>query len=244
MKTFNLLALFLLSLGIQKSFAQVDLAIGNLEAGLRTYDKSTGTVTGVYFDALNNENGAAGAFRIALFLVDPTNFDNNYEVYSMDVAGQSGNTLVEYTKIDVDFNNTSGIPAGDYRLLVSIDEDNAISETDETNNSLYITTMGNNLEYNPLPLSVNEFNDITPLVDNYPNPASSLTLIKYEFASQPKNSAIRIYNVAGSMIEEIVVDGKQGHVEFSVADINAGIYFYSLVADGKVLAMNKLVVTH
>jgi hemolysin activation/secretion protein len=244
MKKFKFLTLFLLSFWIKSSFAQIDLAIGNISAGYTQYNQNSGIVSGVYFDALNNGNSAAGAFRIALFLVDPNNFNNLYEVHSKNVGGQGGNSLLTYTNINIDFNNTSGIPAGNYRLLVSIDEDNVIPETDEFNNALYISTQGNNLYYNPLAVGIDETNSSLSSFNNYPNPAVTSTTINYQFETQPITASIRIYNLTGSLIQEIEIDDQQNNIEFSVAELNSGVYFYSLILDGKALKTNKLIVSH
>jgi hypothetical protein len=244
MKNFKLLSFFLLSFGAQTSTAQIDLAIGNISAGYNTYTPSTGIITGVYFDALNNGNGSAGAFRIALFLVDPNNFSNLYEVHSINVSGQSGNSLLQYTNITINFNNTSGIPSGNYRLLVSIDEDNVIAETNELNNALYLTTQGNNLTYNPTSVGIDEPKSNESFLSNYPNPVSTTSTITYKFNTQSKKASIRIYNLTGSIVQDIDIDDTENKLELSFTEYDSGVYFYSLIVDGQVLANKKLVVTH
>src|SRR5262245_50588837 len=77
--------------------AQYDMAIGNISAGWDTYNSSTGEITNVTFDVLNNENNNPGSFEVKLYLVDPNDYNINYVVWSYtDGDGQSGNTVVTY----------------------------------------------------------------------------------------------------------------------------------------------------
>ena len=73
----------------------------------------------------------------------------------------------------------------------------------------------------------------TPVVlgQNYPNPAKNKTVINVEFAST--EAVLRIYNVLGKLVEEIVVSSDQKRITLDVSNYQEGIYLYSIEADGQ-----------
>lgn len=77
-----------------------------------------------------------------------------------------------------------------------------------------------------------------------PNPANSFSSINYSLKSNVKSGKIVLYNMLGELIREINLEEKQGTVKLSVSEFTAGVYFYSLVADNKVVTTKKLVVSH
>ena len=78
-----------------------------------------------------------------------------------------------------------------------------------------------------------------------PIPATTNTTIRYAVPSQYKKADIIIRNTLGSVVAKYnVVTGKKGKIDLNVSDFNSGIYFYSIIADGRVLSTKKLVVKH
>ena len=82
----------------------------------------------------------------------------------------------------------------------------------------------------------NPGNDVTAktpvlLGQNYPNPAKNKTLINVEFTSN--EATLRIYNVLGKLIEEIIVSSEDKRITLDVSDYQDGIYLYSIEADGQ-----------
>lgn len=69
------------------------------------------------------------------------------------------------------------------------------------------------------------------LGQNYPNPAKNRTVINVEFSSG--EAVLRIYNVLGKLVEEIVVDGDKKSIVLDVSNYQEGIYLYSIEADGQ-----------
>ncbi|MCK4357165.1 MAG: S8 family serine peptidase [Candidatus Cloacimonetes bacterium] len=68
----------------------------------------------------------------------------------------------------------------------------------------------------------------TILYNNYPNPATNKTSIKYQLKGSviEQDAVISIYNIKGELVKTI--KGKKGKVEFDVSDLATGIYFYQL----------------
>lgn len=73
----------------------------------------------------------------------------------------------------------------------------------------------------------------------YPNPANGNVTITY---SGPEAGTLVIRNVLGTTVKEIATGKASGKVTVSVSDLASGIYFYSFVANDKVISTKKLVV--
>lgn len=76
-----------------------------------------------------------------------------------------------------------------------------------------------------------------------PNPAAGLTSISYDLHST-KNAKLVIYNILGTVVKEENLNSNQGTIILSTSGLNSGIYFYSILADGKLLPAKKLIVAH
>ena len=218
--------------------AQYDLAIGNISAGWNTYNSSTGEITGVYFDVLNNENNNPGSFDVKVYLVDPNNSSISYVVWTYtDGDGQGGNTVVTYDNIDIDFDDTPGIPAGQYRLAVCVDPDNDISETDENNNCLYISTMGNNLTYNPSSTGMVDLSSSQP-IRIYPNPVTDFMRIDFDATVVEMN--FMVMDLSGKIIRSTTLLSSMAGLDMS--GVAPGLYVYQVLdKDRKVMSTGKIV---
>lgn len=74
-----------------------------------------------------------------------------------------------------------------------------------------------------------------------PNPASGLTRIVYNLPDL-NNGKLVVRNMLGSTIKEIQLDKTSDSKTIDVSLLNAGIYFYSLVNNGKIVSSQRLVV--
>lgn len=218
--------------------AQYDLAIGNISAGWNTYNSSTGVITGVYFDVLNNENDNPGSFDVKVYLVDPNNSNISYAVWTYtDAGGQNGNTVVTYDNLDIDFNDTPGIPAGDYRLAVCVDPDNNITETDENNNCLYISTMGNDLTYNPGSAGIMDLSSSQP-IQIYPNPVEDFMRVNFDVSLDQMNFVVM--DLSGKIIKSFVLNSSTNGVDMT--GTAPGLYVYQILnTDGTMLNSGKII---
>lgn len=80
------------------------------------------------------------------------------------------------------------------------------------------------------------------LSEPYPNPASSVTRIAYDFPHEPAAMRIRMFNSNGQLIDELVPEATSRHLVLDVSDYQPGMYFYTLIARGQQVSRNKLVV--
>jgi hypothetical protein len=97
--------------------------------------------------------------------------------------------------------------------------------------------------YDALPTGINELSAKGSIRTPFPNPANAYTKIFYSVNSG-KDARIIICNMLGSTIKEIKLNDNQNTLTVSTGDLQQGIYFYSLVVDGKSVSSKKLIVSH
>ncbi|MCB0760286.1 MAG: T9SS type A sorting domain-containing protein [Flavobacteriales bacterium] len=77
-----------------------------------------------------------------------------------------------------------------------------------------------------------------------PNPVTGTSSFTYQINGNPVNVNIVFHNLVGEKVQEVQAQGPNGVVFVNADDFETGIYFYSIVADGKVLSTQKMVVSH
>ncbi|MBQ3844925.1 MAG: T9SS type A sorting domain-containing protein [Bacteroidales bacterium] len=75
----------------------------------------------------------------------------------------------------------------------------------------------------------------------YPVPAKDVVNFDYNFTSS-KNAEIAIYNMMGQEVMRNEINGIQGKASVNVSNLADGVYFYSLIVDGKTEKSNKLII--
>jgi len=79
---------------------------------------------------------------------------------------------------------------------------------------------------------------------NVPNPFSERTEIAITLSENVKKAMLYIYDMTGKQVEQHEVTGRGKTTMTIYADrMNAGMYIYALVADGKVVTSKKMIVT-
>lgn len=75
----------------------------------------------------------------------------------------------------------------------------------------------------------------------YPVPACDVVNFDYNFASSV-NAEIAIYNMMGQEVLRNGINGVSGKASINVSDLADGVYFYSLIVNGKTEKSSKLVI--
>jgi hypothetical protein len=78
----------------------------------------------------------------------------------------------------------------------------------------------------------------------YPNPASQQATFEYTIPSGAGNTHLIIRNMLGVEVANLTIDERGGKKSIDVSSYASGIYFYSLMIDGKVMQSKKLIVKH
>lgn len=85
---------------------------------------------------------------------------------------------------------------------------------------------------------------IPMLKQNNPNPFTENTVIEYSLPETVQTANIYIYDMNGSQIEQIAL-AERGEASITVngGQLSAGMYLYSLIADGKVIDTKRMILT-
>jgi hypothetical protein len=92
--------------------------------------------------------------------------------------------------------------------------------------------------------SINEFENGATLFQNYPNPSTGFTTVKYALENQA-NVSFEMIDVTGKKVISSVEGNRNAGthtIEINTNDLNAGIYFYSLVVNGQTIT-KKMTIT-
>ncbi len=103
--------------------------------------------------------------------------------------------------------------------------------------------MGENTngQTNQLDVELNDAQNIV-LEQNVPNPFAEQTTIAYEIPETVHKAQILFYNHNGQLINSVEIQEK-GHGSLNVFanDLSSGVYTYTLIADGEIIATKKMV---
>ena len=76
------------------------------------------------------------------------------------------------------------------------------------------------------------------------NPADAFTVFSYNLQTNEIGDKMVIYNMLGSLVKTMDIQGKNGTLVMSTAELKSGIYFASYISGNKVRETYKLVVAH
>ena len=78
----------------------------------------------------------------------------------------------------------------------------------------------------------------------YPNPFSETARIELEISESTSDAKVIIYNLEGKEINTIDIPSRgKTYVEISGSELNAGMYLYTLITDGKLIDTKRMVLT-
>ena len=80
------------------------------------------------------------------------------------------------------------------------------------------------------------------VVKTYPNPVTEKVNFSYNLPNVAGTAQIRISDLTGALVKTLKLEGNKGSQTVFVSDLNAGLYLYSVVQNGKVLSSTNLTV--
>jgi hypothetical protein len=87
-------------------------------------------------------------------------------------------------------------------------------------------------------------NNTSVLFQNNPNPFNTETKIKYYLAPSTNQASMYIYDMNGKQIDRFELREKgENFLQIQKGKLAAGIYYYTLIADGKEIATKKMILT-
>ncbi len=82
------------------------------------------------------------------------------------------------------------------------------------------------------------------LYQNNPNPFTEVTKVEYQLPQTTQSATLYIYNMNGLQVAEYpILTFGNGYVSVSAGALDAGMYLYSLVADGQVIDTKRMILT-
>jgi hypothetical protein len=85
---------------------------------------------------------------------------------------------------------------------------------------------------------------ISELFQNTPNPFTEETNIKYNLAEEISSAYIYIYDMTGKqLVSHNLGQERSGEIIISGGELDAGIYMYSMVADGRLIGTKQMLLT-
>jgi Secretion system C-terminal sorting domain len=136
----------------------------------------------------------------------------------------------------------AGIDIG-YEIIRSVDGNGFIivGKTVATTDEYYLLKLDNNGVVSGI--TINEKNNST-LSNAFPNPANNQTTIAYKINASSTNTKIILTDVFGKMLQTYSLTSNAGSLFIPTINYDEGIYFYSLIADGKIMSTKKLTIIH
>ncbi|REJ83049.1 MAG: T9SS C-terminal target domain-containing protein [Bacteroidetes bacterium] len=125
----------------------------------------------------------------------------------------------------------SGI-AGDSRVTY------CFFDSDNPSDSACVT-----FNYNASPVGINELNALRFMSAPYPNPADQNASVIYHVQSGSEMKIV-LSNMLGSKVKEINLVEKKSTVIIPTSDLRNGIYYCSIIIDGKISGTKKLIINH
>jgi hypothetical protein len=95
--------------------------------------------------------------------------------------------------------------------------------------------------YNANVSGISETNAAIPRLELSPNPTSGKAYLKYNFSSAQKLKYM-ISSLNGKTLKSESLNSNSGTYSLDLSDFDNGIYFYSIIADDKIIATKKLVI--
>jgi len=89
---------------------------------------------------------------------------------------------------------------------------------------------------------VEDFTSPVVFSEAYPIPAGSVVNFDYNFPASTNDAMLVIYNMMGQEVTRNELNGLSGKANIDVSNMNDGIYFYSLVINGKTEKSSKIVI--
>ncbi len=81
------------------------------------------------------------------------------------------------------------------------------------------------------------------LYQNIPNPFQSTSSVKYYIPETSKSAQLQFASTSGKLVSQVdIADRGNGQLDIDSAQLASGVYLYSLIVDGQMIATRKMVV--
>lgn len=101
---------------------------------------------------------------------------------------------------------------------------------------------GNGIIDNGEVLSIFDISSVDINYSLYPNPVSSMLTVNYSVDSDGANMTLDVYDIVGKNISTRNLLSTKGQLKIDVSKMNAGVYFYTIRANGKALKTERVII--
>lgn len=85
---------------------------------------------------------------------------------------------------------------------------------------------------------------VAKLYQNNPNPFNQSTVIKYDLPLETSQANLYIYDMTGAQIAAYnITEFGSSSITISAGNLKAGMYLYSLIADGQIIDTKQMILT-
>ena len=84
---------------------------------------------------------------------------------------------------------------------------------------------------------------LQPSVKAIPNPAKEQTTFYFRLPEKVTNGEILITNLFGQLVDKITISEEIGKMVWNTMQLQSDVYIYTLYAEGKIIATDRLVIT-
>lgn len=96
---------------------------------------------------------------------------------------------------------------------------------------------------NPTPAGIRTLDVHATIGEPYPNPANSMVNFNYQIAnSNGQHVQLIMNNLLGSLVKTLDISETSGTAHLDVADLDAGMYFYTILVNNKAVATKKIII--
>ena len=79
-------------------------------------------------------------------------------------------------------------------------------------------------------------------LNTYPNPATDIISVNYSIDGNVNNAKLNVYDIVGKKVKSYVLTNNKDQLSINVSDLNSGVYFYSIMVDGKAIKTERVIV--
>ncbi|MGV3598704.1 MAG: tail fiber domain-containing protein [Bacteroidota bacterium] len=164
------------------------------------------------------------------------------------IAQELNEVISEVVKIGGDENKTLGVMYSDLIpvLIKGMQEQHQIIEELQAKLKQLEANQGPQPSKSPSDASNDAANSQAGYLEqNSPNPSEANTVIKLYVSTGVVSSSLRIYDMTGKEIKvfQITTKGEETKITINKGDLPAGMYMYTLLADGKEVDTKKMIIS-
>lgn len=91
-------------------------------------------------------------------------------------------------------------------------------------------------------VSVKEITSNDVALNAYPNPATDQISVSYSIDGNTNNAELTVFDIVGKKIKSYDLANTKDRLSIDVSDLNSGVYFYSIMVEGKAVKTERVIV--